>query len=339
MIMVGPRSGLGHLPEPAGGGMPNGEQAPASHLGPDDPRPFEHSALVYRTPEEYVARVVGFVREGLAKGAPTLVVASGERREALCAELGPAQSAVRFADADTWFHSPGRTLAAYHRFVARHRREVVHLCGEPVWRGRSPLEVREWHRYESVLNHAFSGLRVRLMCAYESRTLGPEIVSTARRTHPLLTGRGRSAHYLTPREFSRELDREPPVEPTGPTATFPVHDDLGGLRDRVERQAALMGLPGRRVPDLVLAVNEIAANVVEHGAGRGAATLWIDEDRLVCDVLDEAGRLTDPLTGYSPADVLSVRGYGLWITRQVCDLVEIRPVTDGSLIRLHVKLS
>lgn len=334
MIIVGP--GLGRMPEAFGGGEAAPDR-PSSE--PDDAGPFTHSALVYRSPEEYVARVAAFIRDGLTEGNPTLVVASAERRDALCAELGPAHRTVRFADAEAWYHSPGRTLAAYHRFVARHRRSVVHLCGEPVWRGRSPLEVREWHRYESALNQAFAGQRVRLLCAYEEGALDEEIVATCRRTHPLLAGGKASAGYLTPEEFSRELDREPPAEPTGPTATFPVHDDLGGLRDRVERQSALMGLPVRRVPDLVLAVNEIAANVVEHGAGRGAATLWIDGDRLVCDVLDEAGRLTDPLTGYNPADMLSVRGYGLWITRQVCDLVEIRPVSDGSLIRLHVKLS
>ncbi|MFB4273401.1 hypothetical protein [Nonomuraea sp. GTA35] len=43
--------------------------------------------------------------------------------------------------------------------------------------------------------------------------------------------------------------------------------DLGVLRTRVRDHAAVAGLSGTRLDDLVVTVNEAAANVIEHGDG------------------------------------------------------------------------
>ncbi len=46
----------------------------------------------------------------------------------------------------------------------------------------------------------------------------------------------------------------------------------------------------------MLAVNELAANSVRHGGGRGELHVWHEDDALVCEVRD-AGCITDPLAG------------------------------------------
>ncbi len=96
-----------------------------------------------------------------------------------------------------------------------------------------------------------------------------------------------------------------------------------------------MGFPPERIDSLVVAVNELAANVLEHGAGKGTVQVWRSPGRWVCDVFDERGGLFDPLAGYRPADTMRPRGYGLWITRQSCDFLEISGSGEGSLVRLH----
>ena len=49
------------------------------------------------------------------------------------------------------------------------------------------------------------------------------------------------------------------------------------------------------------------------------------------------GALDDPLPGYIPPEPESPRGYGLWISRQLCDLVELR--AEGGVLRVRLHLS
>ena len=72
--------------------------------------------------------------------------------------------------------------------------------------------------------------------------------------------------------------------------------------------------PGR-VLDLVIAVNELAANAVDHTAGPGWLTMWSRPREIICQVSD-SGHITDPLAGSR----LNVpRGHmGLWAVRRIC---------------------
>jgi hypothetical protein len=65
--------------------------------------------------------------------------------------------------------------------------------------------------------------------------------------------------------------------------------------------------------------------------------VWRRDGWVVCDVFDERGGLTDPLSGYLAADPQGPRGYGLWITRQVADYMQVSGGPDGSLVRLHFR--
>jgi anti-sigma regulatory factor (Ser/Thr protein kinase) len=91
------------------------------------------------------------------------------------------------------------------------------------------------------------------------------------------------------------------------------------------------------VTSLVISVSEIAANSVEHGAGFGTITMWNDGGELICEIADPGGALDDPLPGYIPPEPESPRGYGLWISRQLCDLVELR--AEGGVLRVRLHLS
>ena len=50
---------------------------------------------------------------------------------------------------------------------------------------------------------------------------------------------------------------------------WPITDDLASLRENVQRYAARAGLTGPRLDGLVIAANEAAINVLEHGGGAG----------------------------------------------------------------------
>src|SRR5580658_7633829 len=70
----------------------------------------------------------------------------------------------------------------------------------------------------------------------------------------------------------------PDVAPGGgnPSVIDQVFDagSLYALRSAVAAHAADAGLPEGRIEDLVLAVHELAANAVRHGAGQGRLRAW-----------------------------------------------------------------
>jgi anti-anti-sigma factor len=89
-------------------------------------------------------------------------------------------------------------------------------------------------------------------------------------------------------------------------------------------------MPEGRVGDLVLAVHELAANAVWHGAGHGRLRLWKTADAVVCEVSDDGGDADEG----GPADAASWStdfGHGLWLIRQVADQASIRTGTDGTV--------
>lgn len=95
------------------------------------------------------------------------------------------------------------------------------------------------------------------------------------------------------------------------------------LRERVAACAAAAGMPPTRAADVTLAVHELAANAVRHGAGAGRLLVHADGRALRCQVCD-----ADPGTRPWPLQ----QGHGLWIVRQVADQVTASSGPHGSQV-------
>jgi anti-sigma regulatory factor (Ser/Thr protein kinase) len=145
--------------------------------------------------------------------------------------------------------------------------------------------------------------------------------------------------------FTRQPDPPPDgdgrLPPTSPSLRDPMPytytTDLAAIRAIVHRYAVLAGLTEARAIDLVLAVNEVAANTVRHAKSPGSLKIWYDSEEIVCQIHDE-GRITDPLAGSRPPSLTGTGGHGLWIVQRVCDQVEIHSDETGTTIRLHMEL-
>src|SRR6516165_3201142 len=64
-------------------------------------------------------------------------------------------------------------------------------------------------------------------------------------------------------------------------------DSLYALRAAVAAHATQAGLSPGRSDDLVIAVHELAANAVRHGAGHGRLRVWKSDQRLLCEISDD----------------------------------------------------
>jgi len=170
-----------------------------------------HEALVYSTVEEFLAATVPFIREGLESEEPLLVVTKEANLSALREALDTDPRRVEFVDSAAWYRSPEQTIEAYDRYVRTRLEEGaerVRIIGEPVWPRTSARAVAEWKRYESALNVAWASTPSWVVCPYDANELPDDIVSDAKRTHPVLrTGHGTrpSPHYTDPEVFVRDL--------------------------------------------------------------------------------------------------------------------------------------
>ncbi|RKS07661.1 anti-sigma regulatory factor (Ser/Thr protein kinase) [Nocardiopsis sp. Huas11] len=300
---------------------------------------FDHQGLLFRRDRQFHEVARERLRSALRENAHT-VLAVGDRHVAEVTDgLEPAERAsVHVTAPGSLYDAPGRTLAALHRLAFTHGPAPVVVVAEPPLPTGTSLEFREWMRLESVLCTALAPMRLRLLCVHDDRGLPPRVRAAVRATHPVLVGpEGPAANpgYLGTEAFGSRPVAPEPLPVTGPVHHLDIGMSLPRLRRELTALGAAVGLPEDRVDSLVVAVNELAANVLEHGAGKGTVSVWRAPGRWVCDVFDEGGGLVDPLTGYRPADTMRPRGYGLWITRQSCDFLEICGDADGSLVRLH----
>jgi anti-sigma regulatory factor (Ser/Thr protein kinase) len=114
---------------------------------------------------------------------------------------------------------------------------------------------------------------------------------------------------------------------------------LYALRAAVQAHAGQAGLSEDRVGEVVLAIHELAANAIAHGAGHGRLRMWERGDALSCEVVDAgpvgAGRPTGPPDSPpGPSEAAdpwpTTDGHGLWLVRQVADQLDLRSGPRGT---------
>jgi transcriptional regulator with XRE-family HTH domain len=180
--------------------------------GPGSPAMLEHRVLLYDTDDEFLDVAGPFLAAGIERSEASLAVTSRTNIDLLSDHLGAEAGAVEFADAATWYSSPGAALDAYKDFAnvkLAAGAPWVRVLGEPgrAWSGASDSEIRLWTRYESLVNLVFAAWPVTLLCAYDAKSVAPEIASHARVTHPHTIGPGAGTDppaYIDPGEFVLE---------------------------------------------------------------------------------------------------------------------------------------
>jgi anti-sigma regulatory factor (Ser/Thr protein kinase) len=303
---------------------------------------FRHEALLYAGEAEFVESTSSFIREGLSNDEPTLVVVTARKIDLLREKLGHDAQSVLFADMNNVGLNPARIIPAWRDFVVEYGAGGRRLrgIGEPIWKGRGPAELVESQRHEALLNVAFAGGQAwYLLCPYDTESLEPEVVEEAFRSHPFTSysnnGKAESSQYVGLEVESGPFDAVLP-EPLGepPEYTFQM-GPMGGLRRLVARHALDAGLSSIKTSDLVLAVTEVAGNSLKHGGGDGALRIWQDPATLYCEIRDN-GYITHPLVGRERPAVDTDGGRGLWLVNQLCDLVQVRTNSSGTVVRLHM---
>jgi anti-sigma regulatory factor (Ser/Thr protein kinase) len=299
---------------------------------------FSHIALLYHRGDTDLGWLTAIVRGAADSGAPLQIAVPDRTIRLIRSALRPLPGNARLIDMTELGRNPARIIAAGQSLCDEHPGQHVFCCWEPAWPGRSPAELVEVARHETLCNVAFGGKAMTIVCLYDAARLSVQAISDAERTHPVLISAGLrrpGGSYLGPGRFPPGCDEPlPPAADDAASITFDGH--LGPVREFSARQGHAAGLDVTRVRDLVLAVSEIAANALGHAAGRGILRFWCTSDEILCQI-EDGGHIADPLAGRRRRPADAEGGHGLWLVNRVCDLVERRTGPAGTITRLHIR--
>jgi anti-sigma regulatory factor (Ser/Thr protein kinase) len=293
-------------------------------------RGFTHQALIYDSDREFMDVVLPFLEAGLSSKQPTLVTVQDRHCQKLRSAFGDRAEGLTLCPAEEWYETSARTRDKFARWVAEHAwiGGRARLIAEPPWAVGHEAQVRDWARHESVINLAFAGQPLTLICPYDASALPEEILRHARGTHPEIVDRdgvSASPSYEDPNDFCQRMDSA--VEAQRGTPALEVSFGLGDLpkvRRTVRSFAQEAGLADRRANEVVLAVNEIATNAVVHGRPPATLRAWHAGEEIVVEVADAGAGIRDALAGQLTPPPTALGGRGLWLTRLLCDAVEVR---------------
>ncbi|PQM49464.1 hypothetical protein C1Y40_00314 [Mycobacterium talmoniae] len=303
---------------------------------------FVHPALYYRSQQEYLDCLVPFIEDALAAEYPVLAAVPEPNLSALRDALGDAAAATTLLDMARGGRNPGHILGGVlGAFAAKHAPRPVRMIGEPIWAGRSPDEYAACVQHEALINKAFAGQDVAIVCPYDTNTLSPSVIDDARATHPVLWELGcppQDSPCFAPDAVWSRYNQPLPRDPAAASYTINQLADLSAARAFAAKYARWFGLDADGIADLQMIISELAANSLQYTAGPCAVALWRHDGHLVCEVRD-SGYLDDPLAGRRPIGRDDTRGRGLFVVNAVADLVRAHITPDGTTVQAQLRLS
>ncbi|HTX63824.1 MAG TPA: ATP-binding protein [Acidimicrobiales bacterium] len=301
---------------------------------------FLHTAVLHRTTEELVDQLAPLVGGWLSMRDRVFVNLSSPRADALRVALGADADRVRWSDASRWLPHPARRLRALQELVAGEERRgsgQLRFVTERAFPTGPPELVNEWERFDAVLNDAFESAALTIVCVFDLAVL-PGAAERAGCTHPVLGVDPAlpSDRYLGARDF---LARPRTVSEL-PESAVRAGGCVTPTRARELVRTGLAGsledgakFPAHAVDHLAVVTTELVTNAWQAGARWIQASCWRDAGEMGVQVDDDGPGLTDPFAGYRRPSSSVVGGRGLWIVRQLADLVEIVPSGQGTTAR------
>lgn len=313
--------------------------AEGSHPAPREKEaPFRHQALLSAGTDELVARTTPLVQAALDAHQPVLAALTPGLLGGLRESLGEDADRVRWVDITGIGLNPARIIPLWRAFLAYHRRDgrtrPVFGIGQPVYAGRTAVELVEAERHEALLNLAFRDEpNFDLVCPYDVETLDAEVVEAAGQTHPQV----RHAGPAEPSTGYRPVALSGPFTTLLPAVDGPapqmaidrasVADVRRFVVDHAERLVS--GGHDARWSDLSLAALAVSAAI-----GGERLRIWPEPGRAVVEIQGRVP-IVDPLAGREWPAPAGEPGHGLWLANQLCDLVQWGSDGHGSLVRLR----
>jgi anti-sigma regulatory factor (Ser/Thr protein kinase) len=302
---------------------------------------FCHQAVLYRGQEELLRVVERFLLDGSDAGDALAVLMNGRGLDSLRRRFGSLLQQVRLSEFDELGGNPAFVIPFWRGFgqslAARQRGRGV---SEPISVAPGSPVSSECKLHESLVNLAFTeGPPLWLLCPYDSSLLDHETLDYVYRCHPFVSigdGACTPNDRFVPPDLGSSLTGDLVPAPVDAKHWVVDVDSIAKARQTLSDLSVEFGLDLSSAMDLALAAHEVIANSVRYGGGRADVAVWQHDGALVCEIRD-SGHLDDPLAGRTLPGDRARGGRGLWIANQLCGLVQMRSVPEGTVVRLHMR--
>jgi anti-sigma regulatory factor (Ser/Thr protein kinase) len=307
--------------------------------------PFHHSALIVDSDETLRDRLAPLIERGMVAHEPMLMVVTARTEGIIRGILGLTATRVVWGDSSGFYRSLGTAYEMFRRYLVRQHRngQRVHVVAEPSFdRTDLPVavsRVSEYLAYEAVCNQVYAPYGCPVTCLWDSRSQSPSVIDQVRGLHPYEIGpygRTRQPRFVSSEAYLRERANRGlgAVPEANDLDIFPT-EDMAPVRAAVNAWAFSAGFDEAMAGDVVVAVSEIIANAFVHGSAPVRLRCWRDGGTLVAQVDDAGGAPIPSEAGYIPPDNISPGGRGLWLARQLADVVLTSSQNGVTSVRLH----
>ena len=317
-----------------------------------DPRvtEFAHTALILDADADLPARLGPELRRSTAIFDEVVLVVGAGTRTALAGAVAELPGdAVSWREPAEFYQRLGCAYESFRSYLADLHRagRRAHVIAEPdltsnvdprFHAGRAAAYLA----YEAVCNDAYAIGGSAVTCIWDSRDHAGAVIDAVRATHALLLtadGPVSSPSYLPPQRYLTERHQVPmPPAPARPDHDVTLHDvgGLRGLRTALTAWAAEHGFAAEAAEDVLVAVTEVATNGLRHGEGTVRVRAWHHGDTLIVQCDDAGGRPIPAAAGYHrPRPFAAVGGRGLWLARQLADVVTVSSAPGRTAVCLQ----
>lgn len=299
---------------------------------------LDHTMFVYREADELVEAIAPVLRDALGARQRVVVNIRDERMAPLSAALGDAASRIEWSDTYAWMPHPARRLHAIEELVEAQRAQGgqgLFFVGECAWPRAPESLVREWERFDVVLSETLTGAPASMLCLYDASVLGPSIIEHARQTHPQ-HGCGPTM-IANPRytDAVTALKRLAPGDlavPEGAPCLMQVRE-ARAARAFVATYLKRTDLQHDQREDLIVVTSELVTNSLKAAAEEISVAVWESDGGVAVQVDDDGRGISDPFAGHHRPQREATGGRGLWMARQLCDVVEISSRPNRTAVR------
>jgi anti-sigma regulatory factor (Ser/Thr protein kinase) len=315
---------------------------------PEPPADAMHAAAVYGSERDLRTWILDFLMEGLTRREKVVAIVPPRTGEILGTALGSGAMMVQWGLPGMSYQHQGRAAETLRNFLADQRAagEMTRLLTENDLAGgrREPARLATYLRSESAADELYGSHGFPWLCLYDRNRFSPGVLADVERVHPhRLDEKGEttpSQTYVAPETYLAAHPGPVSVVPSEVRLDLELRDinDLGELRRQVAEAALALGLSPADTRLAEVAAGEVIANAFRHGEPPGRVRVWRDADAVTVRVDSGGAGPAVAVAGFSPPDLAAGAGAGLWVARQIADVMQVETRRDGTTVEMQFPL-
>lgn len=297
--------------------------------------------MVYESEADLTARLTSYLRPRVSAYSNILMLVPPETERVLRRTVTGAGGHVQWGLPTHWSHRLGATHVGLDGYIdeCQSAGENTLVVSEFDF-ATSEERARQYLRYESACNEMLAWYDTTMLCLGDQRQLTPELRVDFEVIHPRALendGPTDRADYLGPQEY---LASHPTPPPTAPLETPGLDvqlnhlDNLRMLRQTLHSWTPLRAMSADDADDTVMVIDEVASNGLQHGEPPVRVRGWHDPGALIIHIDDQGTHGIAPMTGHLPPSIDAPHGRGLWLARQLTDILTSHTDSNGTTVRI-----